>query len=141
MKKTVAICFIWNNFENRSKWCCSYFILIRFTRIFRRFISKISLPKQSSNWLSVRVDLLLTLINLWLSSDIDLSILFLYEIYSDFQSAVINFDYCFKINEYFVRLHNFQFHMFSFSTYFGWFLSAHFTKLRSNSSLYNPAKF
>ena len=38
---------------------------------------EISLPKQSSNWLSVRVDLLITLVYLWLSSDINLSILFL----------------------------------------------------------------
>ena len=58
---------------------------------------KISQLKQFSNWLSVRLDLLLTLIKFWLSLDIDLSFL-LFETYSYFQSPVINFDYCFYIN-------------------------------------------
>ena len=37
---------------------------------------KILLAKKFSNWLVVRVDILLTFIYLWLSSDINLSILF-----------------------------------------------------------------
>ena len=68
MKKTVAICFTWNNFETWSNGV----VFISSSSDSPEYSSvKISLPKQSSNWLFVRVDLQLTLINLWLSSDIN----------------------------------------------------------------------
>ena len=72
MKKTVEICFTWNNFETWSNGV----VFISSSSDSPEYSSvissvKISLPKQSSNWLFVRVDLQLTLINLWLSSDIN----------------------------------------------------------------------
>ena len=102
---------------------------------------KISQLKQFLKWLFVRVNLRLTLINLWLSSDIDLSIHFLIWNLLRFSICCDSFWLLFVDQLILFRLHHFYLILFSFSLYLVWFLSAHFTKLLFNSWLYNRDKF
>ena len=101
--------------------------------------AKISLLKQFSNWLSVWLDLLLTLIHLWLFSDI-------FEHSFSYLKIIQIFNllwFIWLIFSQWIQLSCSLFCIWKcfFCPYFLWILSANFTKLLSNSWLYNPDKF